>query len=832
MLSFFRSNKRAGRTRATRPSRTLCMEALEVRSLLSGNVHLLSPADLSAGCAIYTWADGMVDDPSVLPYRNTLQGTLEGAAAAQTTYDLSDSGFRCNTTGVLTPWRHDGPVDAMVGSWNSIYFTVGAPTTCILTGAYSASSTCMSNDSILSVFVLDHTTYPNPFVVCGKWHESGLTHDIYTLGDSLTGILVPGVTYEFIYNHTFSATALPGSEFSTASYVDLAFTTASSDIAATSLQWNTENAGVDAKYSVTGGSLTQATTAALYWATGTTKQTIIGKGGEAYPLALDHPVVVPPHPIPAGTATGDTFFVANSDLGTPPPGATHLILFVDPTTSADPDGKGLVEESQENNNTAMIPYYLPSLVFRDSGRLLSVPGIDHVGFFPGGAGKVLESVPGYDPGDYFDPDPFSEPTSVPVTWRNGVQQQQTRGSFFYDAILGHASPVASSREIPLYDSSLAEAMSSWIKAHDGAPYLEWYDWVGNFILGPEFQKGLLGNYSCVGLVERAAEVVTGTDGFIPNAMESIAVGPARVSTLSPSLLYWCASSRTAVSQAVDWLIGVLDPVDFIITDPLGRRFGYTACTGLISEIPGILYTGDGRLEQFLILDPLPGRYSLDLYGLGGNAVAAMGTRSLGNYFSGFLPEGDQTTVGLTVGNQTPVMGTLEDKTAAEGSGLTLAVAAADPDGGDTLTFSLDAAPAGAIIDPATGVFTWMPADGPATAEVTVRVTDSGTPPLSDVATFTITVNNVPPVMSSLSTSAMTPGAAGEGQTVTLAGRFTDAGVLDSHTATIDWGDGTTGAAVIEEADGAGSLSGSHVYAAGGLYSALSEKTTYVMGLRP
>ncbi len=166
----------------------------------------------------------------------------------------------------------------------------------------------------------------------------------------------------------------------------------------------------------------------------------------------------------------------------------------------------------------------------------------------------------------------------------------------------------------------------------------------------------------------------------------------------------------------------------------------------------------------------------------------------------------------------PVIEPIDDQMADEGTTLSLAAVAGDPDPEDTLTFSLDAAPPGAVIDPVTGVFTWIPADGPATAQVTVRVTDSGTPPLSDTASFAVTVNNVPPVITSLCTSAMTPGSAGEGQTVTLAGTFTDAGVLDTHTATIDWGDGTTGAAVIEEAGGAGSLSGSHAYAAGGLYS--------------
>ena len=53
--------------------------------------------------------------------------------------------------------------------------------------------------------------------------------------------------------------------------------------------------------------------------------------------------------------------------------------------------------------------------------------------------------------------------------------------------------------------------------------------------------------------------------------------------------------------------------------------------------------------------------------------------------------------------------------------------------GDTLTYSLIGAPAGATIDPATGEFSWTPseAQGPGVYTFTVSVTDDGTPVLSD-----------------------------------------------------------------------------------------------------
>jgi Ca2+-binding RTX toxin-like protein len=47
--------------------------------------------------------------------------------------------------------------------------------------------------------------------------------------------------------------------------------------------------------------------------------------------------------------------------------------------------------------------------------------------------------------------------------------------------------------------------------------------------------------------------------------------------------------------------------------------------------------------------------------------------------------------------------------------------------------------------------------------------------------------------------------------------FTDIGTLDTHIATIDWGDGTTSEAIITETNGSGSLSNSHKYVNGGIY---------------
>jgi RHS repeat-associated protein len=59
----------------------------------------------------------------------------------------------------------------------------------------------------------------------------------------------------------------------------------------------------------------------------------------------------------------------------------------------------------------------------------------------------------------------------------------------------------------------------------------------------------------------------------------------------------------------------------------------------------------------------------------------------------------------------------------------------------------------------------------------------------------------------------------EGEAVSLALRFTDPGVLDTHTGTIDWGDGTVEPADAVTTSGRGFVGGTHVYRQNGAYDA-------------
>ncbi|MCA9120825.1 MAG: alpha/beta fold hydrolase [Planctomycetales bacterium] len=138
---------------------------------------------------------------------------------------------------------------------------------------------------------------------------------------------------------------------------------------------------------------------------------------------------------------------------------------------------------------------------------------------------------------------------------------------------------------------------------------------------------------------------------------------------------------------------------------------------------------------------------------------------------------DFETIVVTVGevNVAPVLGAIGNKSINESSLLTFTASATDADlPANTLTFSLDAgAPSGASIHPQTGVFTWTPteAQGPGTYNITVRVTDNGTPNLDDFETIEVTVGevNVAPELASLGNKSVN-----EGSLLTFTASATDA----------------------------------------------------------
>src|SRR5205807_717740 len=106
---------------------------------------------------------------------------------------------------------------------------------------------------------------------------------------------------------------------------------------------------------------------------------------------------------------------------------------------------------------------------------------------------------------------------------------------------------------------------------------------------------------------------------------------------------------------------------------------------------------------------------------------------------------DEEAIAVTVKevNIAPVLDAIGDKTIDEQTALTFTAHATDVDlPANTLTFSLVGAPQGATISADTGAFSWTPTEpqGPAVYSVDFRVTDDGSPALSDDEAVSITVN--------------------------------------------------------------------------------------------
>ncbi len=102
-----------------------------------------------------------------------------------------------------------------------------------------------------------------------------------------------------------------------------------------------------------------------------------------------------------------------------------------------------------------------------------------------------------------------------------------------------------------------------------------------------------------------------------------------------------------------------------------------------------------------------------------------------------------------VNNDAPVLDSIRSKTITAGSVLNFQARAVEYDAGQLLTYSLLQAPAGASIDPKTGLFKWTPVAA-GTFRFTVKAADNGVPILFDSELLTIKVNpNTPPVLDTI-----------------------------------------------------------------------------------
>ena len=167
-------------------------------------------------------------------------------------------------------------------------------------------------------------------------------------------------------------------------------------------------------------------------------------------------------------------------------------------------------------------------------------------------------------------------------------------------------------------------------------------------------------------------------------------------------------------------------------------------------------------------------------------------------------------VGLNLTTLPPTADAGGPHAANEGDSVALAATGSDPEG-LPVTFAWDLDDNG-IFETAGQTATFSAVDN-GVFTVTVQVTDAGGQTATDATT--VAVANVPPSVGAI-VAPSAPITAGTPISVSAA--FTDPGVLDTHSAEWNWGDGSTSAGVVSESNGSGSVAGSHTYAAPGAYT--------------
>jgi Ca2+-binding RTX toxin-like protein len=100
--------------------------------------------------------------------------------------------------------------------------------------------------------------------------------------------------------------------------------------------------------------------------------------------------------------------------------------------------------------------------------------------------------------------------------------------------------------------------------------------------------------------------------------------------------------------------------------------------------------------------------------------------------------------------------------------------------------------------------------------ITLTLTDNNG--LAATINSSVFVNNLNPVITSFTAGAPSGDKAVEGMPISLSASFSDLGILDTHTAVVDWGDGTNSVPFGIEINGSGSFFANHTYAFGGIFN--------------
>ncbi len=260
----------------------------------------------------------------------------------------------------------------------------------------------------------------------------------------------------------------------------------------------------------------------------------------------------------------------------------------------------------------------------------------------------------------------------------------------------------------------------------------------------------------------------------------------RVTDDGPGLLHDSETFTITVDE--DNAAPVLAEIpDLTVTEGTVVEFNATATD---SDLPAqtLTYSLGAGAPAGASIDPGTGQFTWSTTEADGPGFYSITVRVADNG-PAFLDDTQSFTITVNEGNNAPVLATISDQTVTEGATVQFTVSATDGDvPTQSLAYSLDAgAPSGASINASTGQFTWTTteADGPGAYPVTVRVTDNGSPALSDSQSFTVTVNekNASPMLAEMADQTVT-----EGGTVQFTALATDGDVpAQSLTYSLDSG---------------------------------------------
>ncbi len=289
------------------------------------------------------------------------------------------------------------------------------------------------------------------------------------------------------------------------------------------------------------------------------------------------------------------------------------------------------------------------------------------------------------------------------------------------------------------------------------------------------------------------------------------------------LLNWLATDPTGTGDPDVLLVG--DFNSYAMEDPITvlKNSGFTNLIESFLGPDAYSYVFDGQwgyLDHALASVSLVGQVSgIGEYHINADEPSVLDYnvefKSAGQVASLYAPDSfrisdhDPVVIGLTP-NAPPTVDGGGPYTVNEGSTVTLTASGSDPNG-DALTYTWDLDNDGSFETPGQSVtFDAAVLDGPSSFTVNVRATDPGNLFAVDSAKVNV-LNVAPTVTASFSSASVSCGASNS----TLNISFSDFGAADTHTALINWGDGST-----QTVDPAISpFSRQHTYALAGVYTA-------------